>query len=37
MFKLVRSTLMLATRLGQVLSRRGRAWITLIDRSWIHV
>jgi len=29
--------LILATRLGHVLSRRGRARISLIDRSWIHV
>jgi NADH dehydrogenase len=29
--------LMLATRLGHVLGRRGLARISLIDRSWIHV
>jgi NADH:ubiquinone reductase (H+-translocating) len=29
--------LILATRLGHVLSRRGHARISLIDRSWIHV
>jgi NADH:ubiquinone reductase (H+-translocating) len=29
--------LILTTRLGQVLGRRGLARVTLIDRSWIHV
>jgi NADH:ubiquinone reductase (H+-translocating) len=29
--------LILATRLGHVLGRRGLARVTLIDRSWIHV
>ena len=29
--------LILATRLGDTLGRRGRARISLIDRSWIHV
>ncbi|UVC17901.1 NAD(P)/FAD-dependent oxidoreductase [Mesorhizobium onobrychidis] len=29
--------LILATRLGETLGRRGRARISLIDRSWIHV
>jgi NADH dehydrogenase len=29
--------LILATRLGDTLGRRGRARVTLIDRSWVHV
>src|SRR6201997_1050686 len=29
--------IVLATRLGRSLGRRGRARISLIDRSWIHV
>jgi NADH dehydrogenase len=29
--------LILATRLGDLLGRRGRARVSLIDRSWIHV
>ncbi|RUW86139.1 NAD(P)/FAD-dependent oxidoreductase [Mesorhizobium sp. M1E.F.Ca.ET.063.01.1.1] len=29
--------LVLATRLGDTLGRRGRARVTLIDRSWVHV
>src|SRR5580704_7482549 len=29
--------LILATRLGRVLGRRGLARLTLIDRSWVHV
>ena len=29
--------IILATRLGRLLGRRGRARVSLIDRSWIHV
>jgi NADH:ubiquinone reductase (H+-translocating) len=29
--------LILATRLGHVLGRRGLARVSLIDRSWVHV
>ena len=29
--------IILATRLGRLLGRRGRAQVSLIDRSWIHV
>src|ERR1700745_4160256 len=29
--------IILATRLGHLLGRRGRARISLVDRSWIHV
>lgn len=29
--------IILATRLGRLLGHRGRARVSLIDRSWIHV
>ena len=29
--------IILATRLGRLLGRRGRARVSLIDRSWIHL